>query len=171
MSMQIMASWLILCSFVLFFNSCVSFSFDSLKDKRAKDVTFQSPPASYKEVKKEGMDRAWESVEDRSTLSFFSNCSGVVRFTPLTQFQKELLGDLKTFQLQNQIEVKHQGQKAFHSLMSELDAGSQTMNMELFVFKKDNCFYVLSFLKSLMKEDNTDQKQVFENFIKGFHAP
>lgn len=171
MSTRIITLWLILCSFIIFFSSCISFNFDSLKDKRAKNVTFQPPHESYKKVEKEGMDRAWENPENSNTLSFFSNCSRVTRFMPLKQFKKELINGLDAFQIQNQIETEHQGQKAFHLLLDESGSESQTMVMEIFLFKKGNCFYVLSFLKSLVKDSSTDQAPIFENFIKGFRAP
>ena len=166
-----MTPWLVLCSFIIFFSSCISFNFDSLKDKRAKGIVFQPPPEPYKRVEKEEMDMVWENPENKSTLSFFSNCSRVTRFVPLKQFQKELLDGLKTFQVRSQVETEHQDQKAVYLLLSESGSRSQIMNMEIFLFKKEKCFYVLSFLKPLLKEHNIDQVSVFENFIKGFHAP
>ncbi len=171
MSKQIIASLLVLFSFIIFFSSCISFNLDSLKDKKAKGIVFQPPPEPYQKVEKEEMDMAWENPENNSTLSFFSNCSRVTRFVPLKQFQKELLDGLKTFQVRSQKETEHQDQKAVYLLLSESGSGSQIMSMEIFLFKKEKCFYVLSFLKPLLKEYNIDQVSVFENFVKGFHAP
>ena len=173
MDKKIMSVYLILGPFIIFFfNSCISFSFDSLKDKTAQDVTYQPPPELYKKVKKEGMDMAWENSENNNTLSFFSNCSRVTRFVPLKQFKNELLSGLKAFQVRNQTETLHQDQKAFYLLLDESNSNTQVMVMEMFLFKKANCFYVLSFLKSPSAEQNTtDPAPVFDNFIKGFQAP
>ena len=82
---------------VFFFNSCVSFNFDSLKDQAAQGVVFQAPAAPYKEMVTEGMDVSWENPKNDNTLSFFSNCSFANQFISLEQFQKELLDGLKAF--------------------------------------------------------------------------
>ena len=43
--------------------------------------------------------------------------------------------------------------------------------MEIFFFKKEDCFYVLSFLIPTLKGRGSNQVPVFKNFIKEFRAP
>ena len=156
---------------VFFFNSCVSFNFDSLKDQTAQGVVFQAPSAPYKEMVKEGMDVSWENPKNNNTLSFFSNCSFAHQFISLKQFQKELLDGLKSFRLINQKQTIHQDQKAYHLYLSQLELKNQTIGMEIFLFKKEDCFYVLSFLASTVSGRGSRQVQIFKNFIREFRAP
>ena len=160
----------LLC-FILFFSSCVSFNFDSLKDQTAQGVVFQAPSAPYKQTVKEGMDVAWENQKNNDTLSFFSNCSPATQFTSLKQFQKELLHGLKTFQLFNKKEVSHQNQEAYYLYLNQFKNKKKSARLDLFLFKKANCFYVLSFLMSTLKKYTTNRTQVFKNFIREFRAP
>ena len=156
---------------VFFFSSCVSFNFDSLKDKTAKGVVFQAPSAPYKEMIKEGMDFSWENPKNDNTLSFFSNCSFASQFVSLEQFQKELLEGLKSFRLIDQKQTVHQAQKAHHLYLSQFGSKKQTIDMEIFLFKKEDCFYVLSFLGSHLSKHESHQIQVFKKFIREFRAP
>lgn len=156
---------------VLLFSSCVSFNFDSLKDQAAQGVFFQAPSAPYKEQIKEGMDASWENSKNNNILSFFSNCSFANQFTSLEQFQKELLSGLKDFRLVNQKKTSHQDQQAYHLYLNQLRMKKQNMSMEIFLFKKADCFYVLSFLLPNLQGSGSSQIQVFKNFIREFRAP
>ena len=161
--------------FIVLCSSCISFNLNSLKDVAAEGVTFQPPPAPYKKVVKKGMDASWENPEEGSTVSFFSNCSSASQFTSLEQFQKELLDGLRAFHVLDKKETLHQNQKAYYLKLSQFKNKSsekkETVNMELFLFKKANCFYALSFLLFVVDKSASNQTQVFKNFIQGFLAP
>ena len=156
---------------LLFFSSCVSFSFDSLKDQRAKGVTFKAPSELYKKAVKEGMDAAWVGSKSNNTLSFFSNCSSATRFTSLKHFQEDLISDLNGFQILNQEETTHQGQKAHHLKLSKVHSSKEKTNIDIFLFKKKNCFYVISFLVPLTQNNDSSEIKVFKDFISEFRAP
>lgn len=160
----------LLCCF-LFFSSCVSFNFDSLKDQPAQGVVFKAPSPPYKRAVKKGMDASWENQKNNNTLSFFSNCSPATQFTFLEQFQKELLDGLKTFRLIDKKETSHQTQKAYYLYLNQFKVKRKTVSLNLFLFKKANCFYVLSFLTSSLGKHIANQTQVFKNFIREFRAP
>lgn len=156
----------------LCFTSCISFDFGSLKDQKASGVVFQPPPLPYKKVIKKGMDLAWENPKTGDTLSFFSNCSSAVEFSSVTHFQKELLEGLKKFRVSNQRKSLHQGLRARFISLKRLSSSSKKMNMRLFLFKKENCFYTVIFLTaSSSKADFPDRQKVFEKFIREFRAP
>lgn len=156
---------------LLFFSSCISFSFDSLKDQRAKGVTFKAPPELYKKAVKGGMDAVWVHSNNNDTLSFFSNCSSANRFTSLKDFQEDLLSDLKDFRIVNHKKTTHQGQKAHHLKLSKTYSSEEKTSIDIFFFKKNNCFYVISFLVPSAKSDDSSKMSVFEGFISEFRAP
>ena len=156
---------------LLFFSSCISFSFDSLKDQRAKGITFTAPPEPYKRAVKEGMDAAWVSSKSNNTLSFFSNCSSANRFTSLKHFQKDLLSDLKDFHILNHKKTTHQGQKTHHLKLNNTHSSKRKINIDIFFFKKENCFYVISFLVSSSQNSDSNEIKIFEDFISEFRAP
>ena len=161
----------ILLFFGFYFSSCVSFNFDSLKDKKARGVTFKAPMKPYKKIVKKGMDFAWENPESGHTLSFFSNCSSTDHFTSLKQFRKDLLDGLKSFHILDEREMRHQGQKAYLLRLIQKSSLLKVMSMSLFLFKKVDCFYTISFLMFSSGKNTTDHQSVFENFIKEFRAP
>ncbi|MDE0119971.1 MAG: hypothetical protein OXM55_08210 [Bdellovibrionales bacterium] len=182
---------------IFFFSACVSISFDSLKDQKAKRVVFKEPVKPYEKTVKKGMDFAWENSENGDILSFFSNCSSTDRFTALKQFRKELLDGLKSFHVLDEKEVYHQDQKAYRLNLAQISSIPQAMNINLFIFKKGDCFYALNFLyqagqeftnselRSPSKTQDSNKisiipsleksainhQSVFEDFIKGFRAP
>ena len=156
---------------LLFFSSCISFSFDSLKDQRAKGVTFKAPPEPYKKAVKEGMDAAWVSSKNSNTLSFFSNCSSANRFTSLKHFQEDLLSGLKDFHILNHEKTTHQGQKAHHLKLNNIHSSTGKINIDIFFFKKKNCFYVISFLVSSSESSDSNEIKIFKDFISEFRAP
>ena len=156
----------------LCFTSCISFDFGSLKDQTASGVVFQPPSSPYKKVIKKGMDLAWENPKTGDTLSFFSNCSTAVEFSSVAHFQKELLDGLKKFRVLSQRRGLHQGLRARFVSLKQLSSSPEKMNMRLFLFKKENCFYAVSFLTvPSAKADSPGRQKVFEKFIREFRAP
>ena len=163
--------WILPGGFILFLSSCISLNLDSLKDKKAEGVVFQPPPeSSYKRVQKKEMDASWENTEKGHTLSFFSNCSYAVRFTSLEIFKKDLLDELKGFRVLSKKESQYQDQKAYYIKLSQFHSGLP-INLDLFLFKKVNCLYALSFLRSVLNAESADQTLVFKQFIREFRAP
>ena len=154
----------------LFFSSCISVSLDSIKDKSAKGVVFQAPLAPYKARLQKEMDARWENPVDRTVLSFFSNCSAVADYTSLKKFQQEILKGLPAFYITYKKKTSHQKQKAYYVKLNSSRFKKQKKTMELFLFKKGNCFYALSFL-SPQHRNRIKRSPVFHRFIKGFLAP
>ena len=165
--------WLKMPFFVFLLNSCISFDFDSLKDQKARGVIFQAPPPPYKQVTKKGMDFAWEHPKTGNTLSFFSNCSSAVEFTSLKPLKKDLLDGLKGFHLLSQSAGSHQGLPARRLFLKQKARSlRQKMSVTVFLFKKENCFYTVSFLAVLSsKAYIPDRQKVFEDFVREFRAP
>ena len=148
--------------------SCVSLNFQLPKDQKAKGVVFQPPPAPYTAILKEGMDSAYENSQTKDIMAFFSNCSASIRFADLADFQKDLLENLKPFQLQTHTETTHQNEKAVKLDLDKQEAPADQKSIRLFLFKKGECFYALSFVTTLKESQAYDD---FINFIKEFKAP
>ncbi len=162
------------CFLCCFCVSCLSLNFNLPEDKKAKGVVFQPPPAPYGEVSREGMDSAYENSRNKNIIAFFSNCSSSASFSNLEEFQKDLLGGLKSFRIKNQTETLKENQKAryLHLQKSQTDkqksqTDKQKSQMRLFIFKKGMCFYALSFLNRA----GGGNEKVFSDFIRGFKAP
>ena len=155
-----------LCGLVV---SCVSLHFKLPQDQKAEGVVFQTPPPPYQKTTKKGMDFAYENSQNKSIIAFFSNCSASTRWIALTEFQKDLLDSLN-FQVKTHRETTHQNQKAFRISLTknqERAKGKAPQQMELLLFKKETCFYALSFLHPHLTEGLGD----FTHFIKEFKAP
>ena len=179
-----MKTLIFLCFFIsCLFNSCISVDLSSLKDQTAREVVFQPPPPPYKKVSKKGMDLYWEHPAEGASLSFFSNCSDSAPFTPLARFQKELLAELKTFRVTGVEQTQHQNQKAVRLQLKQLRP--KILNMDLFLFRKEKCFYALNFLMPAGSSSRARPhiqprapspsaqrpREVFSNFIREFRAP
>ena len=134
-------------------------------------MVFIPPPPPYKKWAKKGVDAFWKAPKNGSILSFFSNCSSTAPFASLEQFQKDILEDLKRFRVIYRDKTQHQGQKARYLKLSQLGAENLKITVELFLFKKESCFYALSFLSHGTKNPLSFKTLVFKNFIQEFRAP
>ena len=155
---------------ILFFllSSCISVDLDSFKDQAAKNVRFTPPPSPYKSVSKKGMDASWHNTENNSSISFFSNCFPHESWTPLSQFQQEILSELKSFRIIKTKKTTHKNEKAHHLWLKNSHRQNSTSQqyMQLLLFKKSNCFYVLASLTRGPKQKKNEQ--TFQDFIQGF---
>ena len=147
----------------------MSVNLDSLKDQKAKGVVFKEPPSEYKKKSQKGLDVLWENPTDKSSLSFFSNCSEAHQFTSLGQFQSEILEGLRAFRIIRREQKIHQGQLAHQ--ISLVKTKKQKISLQLFLFKKEKCFYTLSFLIPETKTITLKQQQIFKDFIREFRGP
>ncbi len=155
----------------LIYSSCISFDLNMLKDHSAEGVTFKAPPKPYKKIPQKGMDASWQDQAGGNILSFFSNCSSATPFTSLEEFQKDFLGDLKNFRVIYKNQTHHQNQKANYLKLKSLKPPDSKTSMELFLFKKEKCFYALVFLTTNPQKNISDQTPVFKNFLQEFRAP
>ena len=142
------------------------------KSTSAKGVTFQAPPKPYKRTHKKNWDVFWNHPKNQNSISFFSNCSNSVAFTSLPQLKQELLNDLKNFTVILKKKQNHQLQPAYYLQIKEMTKTStqKKLYMEMFIFKKQTCFYVLNLLVPNSKFI-TKARTTFRQFIQEFRAP
>lgn len=152
--------------FLFFFLcSCVFVRWDYFKDQKATNIRFQPPPGGYVPVSKKEMDASWRHPEQGHTISFFSTCLKHEPQTTLTQFEREILRDFKGFKKVQTLSVSHQGLPARRLYLKNGASQKKLQQMELLLFKKDDCFYVLIFLQQ--GGDSLTLKD-FEGFVEGF---
>ena len=155
--------------FLFFFLcSCVFVRWDYFKDQKATNIRFQPPPAGYVPVSKKEMDAAWQHPATGSTISFFSTCLKHEPQTTLPQFEKEILSDFKEFKTNRALSVSHQGLVARRLHLKSLLSQKEHQQMELLLFKKADCFYVLVFFQAGGQAPFALKD--FESFVAGFEV-
>lgn len=152
-------------------NACSTMQFlMSNKQKPAKGVVFKAPPGPYKKTNKKNWDAFWENPQNQNGLGFFSNCSADIAFSSSIQLEKELLSDLKQFQVVSKKTQSHNTHPARHLLLKGQGPNNNSINIEFFVFKKQKCFYVINLLV-VSQKDKIKAQKVFNQFIQDFKAP
>ena len=120
-------------------------------------------------VSKKEMDAAWQHPATGSTISFFSTCLKHEPQTTLPQFEKEILSDFKEFKKNRALSVAHQGLVARRLHLKSLPPPPEEhQQMELLLFKKADCFYVLVFLQT--GGPGAFALKDFESFVAGFEV-
>ena len=145
----------------------MSFRFNALKDHNSKKVSFQHPLSPWEKKKKEGWEAVWQNPKNQSLISYFSSCSSSTPFTSLKDFQQDFLSGLKSVRLLKKKKILYQKQKARRLSLKNFGSQKKQHHMEILLFKKEKCFYVLSLLvpshKVLLEEIKT-----FNQFIEEF---
>ncbi len=145
----------------------MAFRFNALKDHNSEKVSFQQLSSPWEKKKKEGWEAVWQNPNNQSLISYFSSCSSSIPFTSLKDFQQDFLSGLKSVRLLKQKKIFYQKQKAHRLSLRNSGSHKQQHRMEILLFKKEQCFYVLSFLAHSHKALLKDVK-IFNQFIKGF---
>ena len=151
--------------------SCISIDLDWIKDQKAKGVVFQAPNPPYQKIETNTADKAWQNPKNGNTISFISNCSYSNQLMPLKNIQTQILSDLNNFHIVSEHTTSHQNQKALSWIMKNKHKKTnklQTIKTKMLLFKKQDCFYAISFVSS---PPHTESSHIFDNFIKGFKAP
>ncbi len=153
-------------------SSCTPLRFIFSKSTSAKGVIFQAPPKPYQRIDKKNWDVFWNHPKNQNSISFFSNCSNSVAFTSLSQLKQEILNDLKNFVVVLKKKQNHQSQPAYYLQIKETNHASaqKKLYMEMLIFKKQICFYVLNLLVQ-DSESMTKARTIFRQFIQEFRAP
>ena len=145
----------------------MAFRFNALKDRNSETVSVQELASPWKKKQKEGWEAVWQNSKSQSLISYLSNCSSSNIFTSLKDFQQDFLSGLRSFRFLKRNKIIHQGQSAHRLSLKSVNSLKKIKQMEILLFKKEKCFYVLSFLghsPSTLLEDI----KTFNQFIKGF---
>jgi len=112
----------------------------------------------------------WQHPKSQSLISYLSSCSSSIPLTSLRDFQQDLLSGLQSFSLLKERKVMYQGEKAHRINLKTSKPQAKRKQMTILLFKKEGCFYVLSFLAHSSSALSKDI-EIFDQFIKGFKFP
>lgn len=158
-------------SFALFFiflllSSCVSVNVGPRKPTPSKSVRLQEPSSSYRGLKIEGLDRAWRNSSSGVTLGFLSECGE--SSASLQELQSDSWNSLKSLKVLSQKELEFNSRAALESSV-EGGLDGVKVRMQLLVFRKNSCNYILSFVGRPSAQ--SQELTVFEQFKQGFVVP
>lgn len=147
--------------------SCVSVSIKQPKYSKAKDVQFSSPNPPFTEMPAAHVDHAWSHPLTGSSISYVTECSEQSD-PPLEGVTQSLFHSLKQRQPLFSRSDSFNGRMAIHEAAQGKVDGVDT-RLEVLVFKKDHCLYILNFVSS--PEAYQKDSATFNKFISGFRVP
>ena len=118
-------------------------------------------------MQKEGWETVWQHPRTRSFISYFSSCSSSIPLTSLRDFQQDFLSGLQSFSFLKESKISYQGQEAHRIHLRSPKVQGKRKQMRILLFKKEECFYVLSFLAHSAGALSKDIR-IFDQFIDGF---
>lgn len=130
-------------------------------------MSFQEPVSPWRKTQKAGWEAVWQHPKSQSLISYFSSCSSSIPFTSLSDFQQDFLSGLQSFSFLKESKILYQGQKAHRINLRSSKFQGKRKQMIILLFKKEDCFYVLSFLVHSSGALSKDIK-IFDQFIEGF---
>ena len=130
-------------------------------------MSIQEPVSPWEKKQKEGWEAVWQNPKTQSLISYFSSCSSSIPLTSLKDFQQDFLSDLKSFSFLKERKILYQGQEAHRINLRSSKFQGKRKQMVILLFKKEKCFYVLSFLAHSPDALLKDIK-IFDQFIEGF---
>lgn len=157
---------LLVFSFCL--NGCVSVNLGNKDIAKSQTVRFKAPDRPYESIDLKSADKAWQSQNTGSTISYLSVCNdpsdpslealrdGTLRGIDNLNVEKESRWD---FNAREALRTKATGR---------LDGVK--IKIDLVTFKKNYCNYTLSLVGVESRFGSTDQQQ-FDRFVGEFTAP
>ena len=157
------------CLSILFLmtSGCVSLPIPGGKVERAKNISYQKPGGSFKQLSADSLDQAWQSSHTGNTIAYISECNSPVE-TSLKALETESLGALS-----NPTIVKSET-KPFNDRESTYTQGDGTVDgvpvsVAILVFQKNGCNYTLTY--SGRKSAFATELPAFEAFKESFKVP
>lgn len=147
--------------------ACVSVSLDKSQIRRSDDYKVNDPAPPFVRHESAQVDHAWKNKRTGTIISVISECSESID-PALRLMRDEVLRPLTDLTIENENEVSFQNRGAIRSLAHGKVDGVESA-VDLLVFKKNGCAYVLSLVGS-PAEVRAD-RSMFDNFLTGFQAP
>jgi hypothetical protein len=147
--------------------SCVSVSIKQPKYSKAKEVQFSPPEKPFTKTSALHVDHAWSHPTTGSIISFVSECSE--QSDPsLEVVSQNLFQSLKERKILFSKYHSFNERMAIHQAAQGKVDGVDT-RLEVVVFKKDHCLYILNFVSS--PEAYSKDNNQFKTFVSGFRVP
>ena len=130
------------------------------RDTKASGVKYEPLPSYYIKEKKASLDAFWFYKKNKSSISYFSNCSKENPYLTLKNMEKDILSDVAYTR------VIHQEKSSNHRYSVIRTKAYKTIN-GIYTLKPNSCFFIFNLispsLSTFKKEEPT-----FKKFIKGF---
>lgn len=167
LSIVSLARFFVLAAPLALLTACVSVSLEGKKSKRSEGVQFEAPRAPFKKLSTSTVDVAWKNSRTGSIISFLSECS-IERDLRLEALRAEVIQGLSDEKILIEDHSMYAGRAALRSSVIGSVDGVESA-VDLLVFKKDGCSYVLSLVSTpnLIQQDRV----VFDQFLTGFQTP
>jgi len=147
--------------------SCIHFNIGNSEPEKAKDIDYKSPPSPYERIKNSDTDYAWQSRKTGNMIAISSNCSKNSDKSLQQAFQDVSKGFDRTEDIKQE-PFFYNGREALRGIVKgSIDGIAATIDVVL--LNKNQCFYQLTY--SGVSNQFSEEKNIFENFIKDFKAP
>jgi hypothetical protein len=157
---------ILMCLF-LAATGCVSVDISKSEVKKAAQVKIQNPSSPFQEFSSDTVDRGWRNNRNGNTISYVSDCGNP--YDPsLESIEAGVISGLTGLKRVSTEEGFFNDRASRQSVFKGSVDGIPSQ-VQLLVFKKNNCIYVLSYI-AVQKNYDTDLA-TFDKFLKGFVAP
>lgn len=147
--------------------SCVSIDLSENNVKKAQGMNFRPPESPFVKIESTDIDVGWRNDGNGNTITVVSDCENP--YDPSLQSIED--GVVSGLQELKKVETKksmYNGRASRQSVFTGTVDGIPTQ-VNLMIFKKNNCIYVLSYLAVVQHYDQ--DKARFQQFLRGFEAP
>lgn len=151
----------------LFLTSCVSVSLGSHEIKRATGVSFSEPSTPFTKQSRKDVDGAWKNSRNGNMISYLSDCQDESD-PALDYIVQGALTGVSELKFDKRDDLTIQGREGRRVLARGKVDGVPSA-MDLLVFKRDNCIYILSYVG--VQSAFGDNREQFNRFVEGFRAP
>jgi len=146
---------------------CISVSLSGDKHEKANGVKLQAPAAPFEKAKGDNVDEIWRNPKNGNAISYLSDCSD--QSDPsLLSIEQGVLSGLNPYSYESQTELTFDGRGARKSRVKGTVDGVASV-VDLLVFKRNNCIYILSYVG--LQQKHSEDQQRFDTFMERFHAP
>jgi len=148
-------------------SSCVSVNLPSQGPERSKVYKFSDPKSPFEVIQLTQVDRAWRNKSTGNAISILSDCKSGADM-PLPAVSDSVLQPLESKEELSQSKLHYNGRAALQTeAKGQIDG--VLSQVELVIFRKDNCLYILTYTG--VAEKFALDKGVFKNFIAEFKVP
>lgn len=148
--------------------ACVSIDLSENEIQKATNVRFQAPNSKvFKSISSENIDHGWRNNKNGNTITFISDCGNP--YDPsLESIEAGIVSGLQDLKRISTEKPMYNSRASRNSVYTGNVDGIAS-KVELIVFKKNNCIYVLSYLA--VDKYFAENHQDFKNFTEGFRTP
>jgi hypothetical protein len=134
---------------------------------KAKDFSFKEPGGAFRKLVGSTADHAWQSSKTNNTIAVNSTCQKYSNVS-LADLTKNILAGIENLKVEDTTTTQFDGREGQHTHASGATDGVP-IRIDLLTYKKNNCAYDITLIG--LKKGFDDDHELFEEFLRGFHAP